>query len=89
MAPGAQDWITGEMPQVVKEGGVGLSEGMSAVFHEMCHALWTAAVSLIVAKHASWEMPSIGRSVRYPVEVEKVEKVNPLRLDKVATVSPK
>lgn len=75
VAPGAQDRITGKTPQVVKEGGTGLSEEMSAAAHEMCHALWTrklgpgddagvavgaAGLPVMVAKHASVEMPSTG-----------------------------
>lgn len=75
MAPGAQDGITGKTPQVLKEGGIGLSEEMSVAAHEMCHALWTrklgpgddavvavgaAGLSVMVAKHASVEMPSPG-----------------------------
>lgn len=75
VAPGAHDRITGKTPQVVKEGGIGLSEEMSAAAHEMCHALWTrklgpgddavvavgaAGLSVMVAKHASVEMPSTG-----------------------------
>ena len=59
----------------MKEGGIGLREEMSAVAYEICHVLWirklglgddavvavgVAGLSVMVAKHASVEMPSTG-----------------------------